>query len=733
MNKTTTKLQDKETVPGSGAANRAVQKKTLFSIDGTNSKFGLQQVIAFAFFAVVWCMLAFYEWAFLKRLDSMSLFLFDGYYFNSMTAAPSGLMSYIGCFLIQFFHYPLLGAAIYVALLYAVYALVRKVFDIPAKYSLLALLPSVALLASDTQLGYWLFMLKLPGYYYVALVATVVSLLAMWLYKKLSPVWRMPLMLVWAVAGYPVMGVYALCATLLMALMGLVKAVIEKKGTALSVATLVLALVLVYFVPRYFYYYYYDSVSLDEIYMAGTPIRQWHEGLVANVQHETASFWHSIEVYWYPFCLLLLSFVAYTAIPLAKRLKFCTAAVKAGVSLLVFAFCIFFAVLYWFSDNNFRIENKQNVAMWEEDWQSVVDYAKETDEPTRQIIMNKNLALLKLGRTGNWSFSAFDGGIEPVAPFAVHMTHTDGSNVYFHYGKFNFCYRWCMENSVEYGWRPEYLKNAARSMLLNGDYRLAERYVRILKNTMFHDEWAEELEKYIENPELIENSKEFKSVLSMYSYNDALAADESVIEKYLLDDISVLKDVDNARFDLLDNVMEGDAEGFWNTLNTVEKSLDYHEASLVMSLVKKDSKLFWQVLPAYREEYVKARGDKALPKNIQEAMLLFYRLVDLEIKGKKLSPNSPKAASMYNAMASMLKSPNAQNADKMSADFMNTFVSGSVRMKLDQFMITNNKFQELYRYATDERMNRTLAKTMRKDFGDSYFFYYFFVKKIKTY
>ena len=54
-------------------------------------------------------------------------------------------------------------------------------------------------------------------------------------------------------------------------------------------------------------------------------------------------------------------------------------------------------------------------------------------------------------------------------------------------------------------------------------------------------------------------------------------------------------------------------------------------------------------------------------------------------------------------------------------------------MKLDQFMITNNKFQELYRYATDERMNRTLAKTMRKDFGDSYFFYYFFVKKIKTY
>lgn len=151
----------------------------------------------------------------------MSLFLFDGYYFDSMTAAPSGLMSYIGCFLIQFFHYPLLGAAIYVALLYAVYALVRKVFDIPAKYSLLALLPSVALLASDTQLGYWLFMLKLPGYYYVALVATVVSLLAMWLYKKLSPVWRMPLMLVWAVAGYPVMGVYALCATLIMALMGL--------------------------------------------------------------------------------------------------------------------------------------------------------------------------------------------------------------------------------------------------------------------------------------------------------------------------------------------------------------------------------------------------------------------------------------------------------------------------------------------------------------------------------
>jgi hypothetical protein len=65
--------------------------------------------------------------------------------------------------------------------------------------------------------------------------------------------------------------------------------------------------------------------------------------------------------------------------------------------------------IFWYNDTNFRIENKQNNAMWKCEWRKVADYAKDVDTPTRQIVMNKNIALFKLGVAGNEMFSYPDG------------------------------------------------------------------------------------------------------------------------------------------------------------------------------------------------------------------------------------------------------------------------------------------------------------------------------------
>ena len=106
----------------------------------------IQYVLVPLFFFTLWAVLAFYESALLERTESLSLFLFDSIYFENMLSVPAGLLSYLGCFLIQFFHYPALGAALYVLLLALVYHLTRKVFDIPARHALLALVPVIAIL-----------------------------------------------------------------------------------------------------------------------------------------------------------------------------------------------------------------------------------------------------------------------------------------------------------------------------------------------------------------------------------------------------------------------------------------------------------------------------------------------------------------------------------------------------------------------------------------------------------
>ena len=142
------------------------------------------------FFVGLWIFLSTYESALLFRINELSVFLFDDLFFEGMMSKPAGLLHYVSSFLVQFFYYPALGAAIYVALLYAVYRLVVNVFELPREYKLLAMLPVLALLASNTQLGYWIFYLKQPGYWYMALLATLLFLLALWCFKRMNAVLR---------------------------------------------------------------------------------------------------------------------------------------------------------------------------------------------------------------------------------------------------------------------------------------------------------------------------------------------------------------------------------------------------------------------------------------------------------------------------------------------------------------------------------------------------------------
>ena len=166
----------------------------------------ISKITVAVFFVAVWALLAFGEGATLFRVAEQSLFLYNGHFFREAMALPAGFLSYLGAFFIQFFHYPVLGATVYVALLAALYLLTKKVFDIPARWSLLALLPVALVLAYSTQLGYWIFYIKIQGFYYMALLATLASLLVAWVCLKFKGLYA-PVILLWTVGGYMLFGV----------------------------------------------------------------------------------------------------------------------------------------------------------------------------------------------------------------------------------------------------------------------------------------------------------------------------------------------------------------------------------------------------------------------------------------------------------------------------------------------------------------------------------------------
>lgn len=613
------------------------------------------------FFVGLWIILSTYESALLFRINELSVFLFDDLFFEGLMSKPAGFLHYVASFLVQFFYYPALGAAIYVALLYAVYRLVIKVFDLPRSYSLLAMLPVLALLASNTQLGYWIYYLKQPGYWYMALVATLLFLLALWCFKRMNGYLRILFVAVLCFVGYPLFGAYALAAVLFMGLYSAMQAVAMQQKMLLPLLTILVSVVVVLVAPRV-YYGYYTTVCAENLYLVGLPITQWVNAYVAKVEHETFSYWHSIITYWVPFFLLLFSFVALCLfVALRAKLPDCKKA-ESITTLSVVLFATLLLWVFWYNDTNFRVENKQNNAMWKCKWRDVAEYARDTDAPTRQIVINKNIALFKLGVAGNEMFTYPDGSSEILAPMAVHLTQTGGKMAYFQYGKFNFCYRWCIENAVEYGWRIEYLKHAVRSMLLSGEYRLAQRYVNILKRTMFYRGWAEDMEEYILNPVLIEKTNEFAMPLQLTCYPDELGVDESFVEAYLTNEF---KFIPSGATPL------------------------YVEVALAMALVRKDQQTFWHAF----DRYFKEVNPVKLPRCYQEALLMFLNID----KGKTVS---------------------------VSPDFIDRYISKSVQRKLDAFVAKTKKYKGM--------KEAEMAPYFKEDYGDTYFYFFFFVRKIKT-
>lgn len=611
----------------------------------------VNRLMPVVFCVLAWAMLAFYEKAQLLRVDAQSLFLFDDLFFKNSMSVPAGLLGYIGCFLTQFLYYPALGAAIFAALLVLVFWLTRKAFHISSSYTMVAMLPLFMLLALNTQLGYWIYYIKLPGYWFIPVLGTIIGLLAIWLFNRASYKLHIPVIFIWTVFGYPLFGFYALFSALCMAVIALSMAIRNGNKKRLvfdGVAVLLVAGVLIYEVPV-FWYDYYSSVAIRYMHTAGLPSYHWDP--------TSSLFVGNIIKYWIPYLLLFAVQLIFAA--LYNRLSGNGPKRNSVVTLqaCVIMLAVGFSYLYWYKNDNFRVENKQDAAMWEGNWRRVADYARDTELPSRQIVLNKNIALLNLGTIGEEMFTYPDGSADIDAPMAVHLTHTGGLMSYWCFGKFNFCYRWCVENAVERGWNVEYLKHAVRSMLLNGEYTLVKRYTGILKKTLFHGDWAQKYERLADKPEGIEKTPEFAMPLQMYVYADVLDVDDSFVEAYLIN-----------------NVANG---------STITHSPLYSEAALIFSLTRKDTRGFWGNL----NRYLYNRQLRRLPTHYQEAIILF------------------------------------SNLDK-SVDVSRIPIDKSVDIRFKSFM---NRVK-MYKGMKEDEM----APHFKEDFGDTYWYFYFFVRKIKT-
>ena len=516
-----------------------------------------------------------------------SLFYGSRVYFNECMQLPGGLLSYAGSYLMQFFYIPALGSGILIALWLILAFAIKFGFKVKMTFLPLAFVVPVLLLISVIDMGYWLYYMKFVGYFFVPTLGFI--FVALWAAVRLPKkgLWTIPLALT-----YPLFGFYTLLAMAVTALC----AVKGSHGTDKKLHTthgkwyimnVAIPLVLALATPV-LWYRFYTELAIERSWIAGIPLFEAEE--VANW---TLSLPFIFSIVWMLAMALPIPFKIGTPL---KRIVCCILVAVAS------AYAINSAN---FDNYNYHAEMRMYKAAENFDWDEILrEAARIPGDATREMVIMKNIALFNKGTAGSQFFHYNNMGEKPYVQdsLKVHMVQTAASMLYLHHGKVNFSTRWCIENSVEFGYNYDNLKILTLSALVSEEYKLARKYLDILSNTIYQKKWAERYLPATSRPSMLSEENvgkyypELANIVDLRNHmGSVLDGDNGIPEMYLINYFSRSMNKDSKYFQ--------------------EMTLDY-------ALVQKDIQLFW---PRFIQ-YAMLNKDKSMPIHYQEAAYLYGKL-----------------------------------------------------------------------------------------------------------
>ena len=497
-----------------------------------------------------------------------SEFIFGAPFFHTLMSKPFGLMQYVGAWLTQLFYHPALGAGVMVALWVGIFCVGVKAFRLKGSATALMFLPIACLLTSIVDLGYWIYIFPVRGYWFSQSVGFLAMLLLLWAARCTPRKWH----LIWYLLGvcfYPVLGWFALLFILCL--------VACNKPTWRELV----GIVLLFFAASIWHNLLYSNQKFDDVILAGFPR---FDTPIDSSKRLSIPFW-------------VLGAVS-VLIPLIQRLVVggkrlennsdAASSLTPQPSPLISNLLpltsiiagIVFTLSFMFHDKNYIDEMKMVRYAESDNWQEVLQLAEENKNPTSTMVFLKNIALMNEGGLLDRSFKLGNDGANITNPDSLHVTLLDIASplVYYNYGMMNEAIRLNFENAIQAGFSPFYLKMLSRCALATGDKKLVERYTTILHNRPFYGNW--------QPAPVTEKLKELQQC-----YPDELTGVEDS-ESYLVNGISLWYESD---------------------------SKVVSEQALLYAMLRCDSRRFWASL----RNYVKLHLDEECPLHAQEAYILF--------------------------------------------------------------------------------------------------------------
>lgn len=570
---------------------------------------------------------------FLIETAALTPFYTTTSFIADMMSMPCGFVGYIASMMQSCFAMPWLGALLLTLLLVALAESMRRVFKVSAAWSGLCLVPSFMLILNYTEVGYMLWLVKTPALAFTMPLGMLISIGLTATAMVFHKLWiKLVLIVLYATVGYWLFGLFGLLACLFVVLPIITEAIRTRQWKHLSIILGILLLALV--LPRVMYGQGLFAMRVQDIYVAGLPDYIWNDA----------------ERYLYYPALVAIAFCLLLSTTLFTQ-KNIVCLIVSLIGMIVAAICLF---NYTYRDSNFFDTLEQKQALEQGNYERVLDIARTAETPpTRIQVMLTREALWQTGQAGDKMFAYPDGDTPCNSPRQFqYMRLLCGRLFYYLEGKVNYAYRWCMEDMVEYGRRPDYLCYMTKCALVNGEWKLADKYLDALDHTLWYKDFATKYRTYVTDHSLVAKDKEMSAIKPLLRYNDVLDGDGGLIELFILNSYAY----------------------------STGGSREIVERALMNSLIIKNLDNFW-----YRFMALLPGWNGQIPVHFQEAALMVAQL-------------------------------------QGGVDTSKLPIDNAIR----------ERFAQLVEKSGQNGDNASNAYLLKPEFGDTYWYYYFFVEGLKT-
>ncbi len=456
-------------------------------------------VTTIAFIVFAYLMLPVRNSYMLKWYEEMSFFDSSMFFFRQSLFFPGGLLNYAGGWLTQFMYYPILGSTLLIGLWVLMAWLTNIGFRLSKTSFPFAFIVPLIMLVSVVQMDEAWMSIKLIGYMYSNTLGYLFVIASVCGYRLLKNYqYAVAAGMILIVGCYFFAGYYALFAGLIGVIFMVADGVRSKRYVELALAPVVI--LEIFLLPNLYYSYFQPTtVDNDFLFLKGLP-----DLMMASYD----------KYLWMPFIVASAFLLLLASISAIEKIS--TARWMMWISLGAMCICGIWCVKADKKNEQLRATVLMLHHLENNDWAGITTVMSRIKEPPNYTMrVLNNFALKNLGYPGEDLSIYKPRNIDPRHAEGFSMTAFINVPMNYYSGNFMLSYRWGMEHSVQYGKRVFFLKYMVKDALLNGEIKLAKRYNDLLLRTRFHRKWAEDMNRYIENPSLIGSNIEFKSILDI--------------------------------------------------------------------------------------------------------------------------------------------------------------------------------------------------------------------------